>query len=83
MRRRDLRFDRVWRQRLPLLATAWRAQAKTEEPVKRNGRFKQGITRGVFGQGDPAPTVEYCCREAAGWASGDAIFSIIPMIGPH
>lgn len=65
MRRRDFLGSIGMAAPSALLATAWRAQAKTEEPVKRNGRFKQGITRGVFGQGDPAPTVEYCCREAA------------------
>jgi hydroxypyruvate isomerase len=35
------------------------------QPVPQTGRIKQGVTRGVFGGGQPEPTIEYCCREAA------------------
>jgi hydroxypyruvate isomerase len=52
MRRRDL---------LPALAAPV-ALAQTPEPVKRKGRIKQGITRGVFPR---TMSLEDCCREAA------------------
>ena len=52
MRRRDF---------LPALAAPL-ALAQTPEPVKRKGRIKQGVTRGVFGRG---MSMEDCCREAA------------------
>jgi hydroxypyruvate isomerase len=52
MRRRDL---------LPALAAPL-ALAQTPEPVKRKGRIKQGITRGVFTRG---MSLDDCCREAA------------------
>jgi hydroxypyruvate isomerase len=47
----------------PLIVTrgsAWTPQAPPGAPVK--GRFKQGVTRGVFGRG---ATLEDSCREAA------------------
>ena len=44
----------------PLAAPALFAQAA---PVKRKGRIKQGVTRGVFGRG--AMTLDDMCREAA------------------
>ena len=52
MRRRDF---------LPALAAPL-ALAQTPEPVKRKGRIKQGVTRGVFGRG---MSLDDCCREAA------------------
>jgi hydroxypyruvate isomerase len=52
MRRRDF---------LPALAAPL-ALAQTPEPVKRKGRIKQGVTRGVFGRG---MSMDDCCREAA------------------
>src|SRR4051794_38381122 len=52
MRRRDF---------LPVLAAPL-ALAQTPEPVKRKGRLKQGVTRGVFGRG---MSLEDSCREAA------------------
>jgi len=52
MRRRDF---------LPALAAPL-ALAQTAEPVKRKGRIKQGVTRGVFSRG---MSLEDCCREAA------------------
>src|SRR6185369_2487002 len=44
----------------PLAAPSLFAQAA---PVKRKGRIKQGITRGVFGRG--TMTLDDMCREAA------------------
>src|SRR4051812_39921323 len=52
MRRRDF---------LPALAAPL-ALAQTPDPVKRKGRIKQGVTRGVFGRG---MSLDDCCAEAA------------------
>jgi hydroxypyruvate isomerase len=52
MRRRDF---------LPALAVP-AALAQTPQPVKRNGRIKQGVTRGVFARN---MSLDDCCREAA------------------
>jgi hydroxypyruvate isomerase len=52
MRRRDF---------FPALAAPL-ALAQTPDPVKRKGKFKQGVTRGVFGRG---MSLEDSCREAA------------------
>src|SRR4051794_31213693 len=52
MRRRDF---------LPVLAAPL-ALAQTPEPVKRKGKLKQGVTRGVFGRG---MSLEDSCKEAA------------------
>jgi hydroxypyruvate isomerase len=52
MRRRDF---------IPALAAPL-ALAQTPEPVKRKGRIKQGITRGVFPR---TMSLDDCCREAA------------------
>src|SRR5215467_2972111 len=52
MRRRDF---------IPALAAPL-ALAQTPEPVKRKGRIKQGVTRGVFARG---MSLDDCCREAA------------------
>jgi hydroxypyruvate isomerase len=52
MRRRDF---------IPALAAPL-ALAQTPEPVKRKGRIKQGVTRGVFARG---MSMDDCCREAA------------------
>jgi len=52
MRRRDF---------LPALAAPL-ALAQTPDPAKRKGKFKQGVTRGVFGRG---MSLEDSCREAA------------------
>jgi hydroxypyruvate isomerase len=52
MRRRDF---------IPALAAPL-ALAQTAEPVKRKGRIKQGVTRGVFGRG---MSLDDSCREAA------------------
>jgi hydroxypyruvate isomerase len=54
MRRRDL---------FPLLALpAAAAHSQTPAPAERKGRFKQSVTRGVFGRG---MSLEDSCREAA------------------
>jgi len=45
----------------PVLSSALLAQAA---PAKRNGRIKQGVTRGVFGRGN-AMSLDDMCREAA------------------
>jgi hydroxypyruvate isomerase len=47
---------------LPALAAPLALSAQTPEPVKRKGRIKQGVTRGVFGRG---MSLDDCCREAA------------------
>ena len=52
MRRRDF---------FPALAAPL-ALAQTPEPVKRKGKLKQGVTRGVFGRG---MSLEDSCKEAA------------------
>jgi hydroxypyruvate isomerase len=52
MRRRDF---------IPALAAPL-ALAQSPEPVKRKGRIKQGVTRGVFARG---MSLDDCCREAA------------------
>jgi hydroxypyruvate isomerase len=52
MRRRDF---------LPALAVPV-ALAQTPQPVQRNGRIKQGVTRGVFARN---MSMDDCCREAA------------------
>src|SRR3954466_10498286 len=52
MRRRDF---------LPALAAPL-ALAQTPAPVPAKGKFKQGVTRGVFGRG---MSLEDSCREAA------------------
>jgi hydroxypyruvate isomerase len=44
----------------PVLATGLRAQ--DDAPARRNGRLKQGVTRGVFAR---SASLEECCREAA------------------
>jgi hydroxypyruvate isomerase len=54
MRRRDF---------LPVLAApALLAQTPSAAPVRRKGRVKQGVTRGVFAR---ETSLEDCCREAA------------------
>src|SRR5215831_1416930 len=54
MRRRDF---------LPALAApALLAQTPSPTPVRRKGRIKQGVTRGVFAR---EMSMEDCCREAA------------------
>jgi len=61
IRRRDI---------LPILAAPLAAPALSQAllaqaaPVKRKGRIKQGITRGVFGRGNMM-TLDDMCREAA------------------
>ena len=65
MRRRDFLSSIGIAAPLALSSNAFGAQANMEAPVKRNGRIKQGITRGVFGGGQNPPTIEYCCREAS------------------
>src|SRR5580692_410864 len=52
MRRRDF---------LPALVAPV-ALAQSPQPVQRNGRIKQGVTRGVFARN---ASMEDCCREAA------------------
>jgi hydroxypyruvate isomerase len=47
---------------LPALAAPLALSAQTPEPVKRKGRIKQGVTRGVFARGT---SMDDCCREAA------------------
>jgi hydroxypyruvate isomerase len=49
------------REFIPALAAPI-ALAQTPEPVKRKGRIKQGVTRGVFARGT---SLDDCCREAA------------------
>lgn len=56
MTRRDLLSG------LAATAIAAQAQAPAPAPVKRTGRMKQGVTRGVFGRNMP---FEDQCREAA------------------
>ncbi len=56
MRRRELLTG------LAATATMALAQSPAPAPVKRTGRMKQGVTRGVFGRGMP---FEDQCREAA------------------
>jgi hydroxypyruvate isomerase len=43
-------------------AAAVFAQAPSPAPIKRKGRLKQGVTRGVFARNMP---LDDCCREAA------------------
>jgi hydroxypyruvate isomerase len=47
---------------LPALAAPLALSAQAQEPVKRKGRIKQGVTRGVFARGT---SMDDCCREAA------------------
>jgi hydroxypyruvate isomerase len=49
------------REFIPALAAPL-ALAQTPEAVKRKGRIKQGVTRGVFARG---ASLDDCCREAA------------------
>src|SRR6266446_2147994 len=46
---------------LPVLAAPI-ALAQTTTPVRRNGRIRQGVTRGVFAR---EMSLEDCCRAAA------------------